>query len=172
MDEILLYRASDLIVSDSLIVNSVDTQSLLLLGSPILTGLAVTQFTSVNLNSGGVLPITLTFDTIAFNDMASFINKSTNQTYTVLVPGTYYVTLTLNVAVSSSSINVFIVKNGTINIVSAVLSPSDGGCSAGALITFALADTFQIQAFKASGSNNNAKVLSANSSVLSIRKLF
>jgi hypothetical protein len=173
-DEVLIYRGSDLIVSSDLILDSVDAASLLINSAPILNGFAATNFTNaLNLNSGSATPVTLTFDaTNQQNNMTSSIIKQSTTVYQVLEAGVYLIQCVLNVTPSSSSVNIHVVKNASVNIISSNLTSSDGSTTFSNIVSFAANDLFSIQSFKGSGSNNNAKVLLGNSSCLIIRKLF
>lgn len=170
MDQILLYRGSDLIVDDDVTLSSLNTASLLVGGIDVKP-LFVTKFTDLfNLNAGGSVTLTMV-TTDAFNNMASQIDKSSTTAITVQPSGagTYLVQLAICVNTSASSVRIQFFKNAGL-ITDGAITSADSSLYMSFVITLVAGDVLSINSLR-QGANATIKSLLGGSSNLVISKL-
>lgn len=169
-DQCLIYRGTDLVVDDDIVLTSLNTGSLLV-GGISVRPLLVTRFTDLlNINSAASVPLTMIIAG-EFNNMPAQISKTSNVVLTVGAggAGTYMCYLVCNVNPSASSVQIQVLQNaGVISVGN--ISPADSGTNISFIVTLAVGDTLNFNSIRVGG-NATAKSLLGNSSSLYITKI-
>jgi hypothetical protein len=166
-DQVILYRGADLITDDDVILNSLDTASLLV-GGLNVRPMLVTKFTTANINAALSNPLTMDASG-EFNNMAAAIYKQSATVLEVLQAGQYHFSFVLNVASSPSSVQLQILQGVSV-VSTANISPADSGVIMSFPITLAIGDLITFNSVR-SGANATAKNSFLTSSSLFITKL-